>query len=335
MPFPFIALGISALVGAGISALWAVAEGKPVTWQVLATGAAGGLVGFGVGGAILGKTSSVVLANVVGGGAGSGTSQLVDNAFEGRPLGENVAEATLIGGVVGGAVTPLVPIVTKATGQVVRAVTGAADDVRPGAIVSSAADDVRPGVAAVADDARPVAGLADDVRPVNATSEAMPPYALGPPVRTVPTSELRFSQTSAGGKGRADELRQSMGRRGYDGEPVDVVQTPGGYLTTIDNTRVAVARELGIENIPVAVHSMDELLPPSMLRRGWGKDEGPRFGENARTWGDALRWRTSHQSAQNGQPFPEYGSTVVPYLPKPRIQAPASETVGLAGALSR
>ena len=43
-----------------------------------------------------------------------------------------------------------------------------------------------------------------------------------------------------------------MGERGWNGDPVDVVRTPDG-LTTIDNTRVAVAQELGLPEIPVNI----------------------------------------------------------------------------------
>ena len=55
----------------------------------------------------------------------------------------------------------------------------------------------------------------------------------------------RCPHADAGARGRAEALRKGMGERGWDGDPVDVVQTPEG-LTTIDNTRVAVAQELGL-----------------------------------------------------------------------------------------
>src|SRR5580704_10663868 len=69
----------------------------------------------------------------------------------------------------------------------------------------------------------------------------------------VDPAELRFTQRTAGGKGRADALRASMGERGYDGDPIDVVRTPDG-LVTVDNTRPAVALEQGISSIPANVH---------------------------------------------------------------------------------
>ena len=118
----------------------------------------------------------------------------------------------------------------------------------------------------------------------------------------VSTGALRFSQTSAGGSGRAEGLRESMGRQGYVGDPVDVVQTNEG-LVTIDNTRVAVAKELGIENIPARVHSPSESLPPDMKGR---------FG-SATTWGEAVTYRTSTQNP----PLPPTGTTQMPRMPKP------------------
>jgi RHS repeat-associated protein len=113
---------------------------------------------------------------------------------------------------------------------------------------------------------------------------------------------LRYSQTTAGGGGRAEALRKSMAEQGYVGEPIDAVQTPEG-LTAIDNTRPAVAQELGIESIPVRVHSPSEPLPPDMAGR---------FGP-AKTWGEALTYRTSTQNP----PLPSTGTPTVPKLPKP------------------
>ena len=72
-----------------------------------------------------------------------------------------------------------------------------------------------------------------------------------------------------------------------------------------------------------------------MLRRGPGDALGPRFGEEARTWGDALRYRIGRQGKQNGQPFPEWGSEVIPSMDAPGTYRPSSDTIGLSGALRR
>ncbi len=69
-----------------------------------------------------------------------------------------------------------------------------------------------------------------------------------------------------------------------------------GNIVTIDNTRVAVARELGIKQIPVRVHQPTKLLPKSM--RG-------RFGE-------ALK----HRSAGQNPPLPVTGTSKSPKMPK-------------------
>jgi hypothetical protein len=89
-----------------------------------------------------------------------------------------------------------------------------------------------------------------------------------------------------------------MSERGWDGDPVDVVATPDG-LTTIDNTRVAVAQELDIPEIPINVHAPDDPLPDDMAGR---------FGP-AETWGDALAYRTSNQR-------PPLGPTGTPTRPR-------------------
>ncbi len=122
---------------------------------------------------------------------------------------------------------------------------------------------------------------------------------------TSPTSmnpeQIRFSQNSAGGRGRAAQLRESMTNKGWNGPAVDAVNTSKGVVT-IDNTRIAIARELGITDIPVNVRSPSDPLPKSMLGR---------FG-NARTWGEALHYRTSNQRP----PLPATGTLASPRLPK-------------------
>lgn len=101
--------------------------------------------------------------------------------------------------------------------------------------------------------------------------------------------DLWFSQRTAGGNNRANRLRQSIHENGFldnADNPVNVVRTPSG-LTTIDNTRVAIAQELDIEQITVVIHEFDDTLPEIMIRM-------KRFGD-AKTWGEALEYRISHQ----------------------------------------
>ena len=104
--------------------------------------------------------------------------------------------------------------------------------------------------------------------------------AKAPELRMIDPAELRWSQTSAGGKGRTEHFQQSFAEQGgWTGEPIDVVQTPRG-LVTLDHTRALVALEQGISSIPARVHSLDEALPADMLTREWN-----RAGDIAQTWG--------------------------------------------------
>jgi len=119
-------------------------------------------------------------------------------------------------------------------------------------------------------------------------------------VENIDPGKIRFSQNSAGGRGRAGLLRDSMARDGWSGPPIDAVRTPDG-VTTLDNTRVAVARELNIPNIPVTVHAPGDPLPPTMIGR---------FGD-AQTWGEALAQRTGAQVP----PLPGTGTLDSPRMP--------------------
>ena len=113
-------------------------------------------------------------------------------------------------------------------------------------------------------------------------------------------NDIRFSQTTAGGRGRAAQLRESMGRNGFNGPAVDAVQTPDG-IVTLDNTRIAIARELGIPEVPVKIRLPSDRLPDSMLGR---------FGD-AQTFGEALIQRTSRQRP----PLGPTGTPTTPRLP--------------------
>jgi len=112
---------------------------------------------------------------------------------------------------------------------------------------------------------------------------------------------INYSQTTAGGRGRYEVIKKSMSEKGWDGGPIDVVKTPEGYVS-IDNTRLLVARELGLEKVPVKIHSMGEPLPQSMAGR---------FGDST-TWGEALHYRTSNQRPK----LPYSGTNKSPRIPR-------------------
>lgn len=131
---------------------------------------------------------------------------------------------------------------------------------------------------------------------------------LAPEVRLVDPKTLRWTQNRAGAKGRADALRQSMRADGWNGPPIDVVQTSEG-LVTVDHTRTLVAQEVGIQRIPVRVHMPNEPLAPDMMAPG-----AERFGPGVRTWGEAAAQRAGNQVP----PLPPTGTTVPPKLPRPK-----------------
>jgi len=128
-------------------------------------------------------------------------------------------------------------------------------------------------------------------------------------VRLVNPAELRWTQTTAGGNGRAsiwrERLDPSSGYNAYPLEPIDVVRTPDG-LVTVDHTRAAIALEYGIKEIPVRVYMPDDLLPVSMT-----SGLRPRFGPST-TWGEAAAYRASRQVP----PLPPTGTPTPPRLPR-------------------
>jgi uncharacterized Zn-binding protein involved in type VI secretion len=142
-------------------------------------------------------------------------------------------------------------------------------------------------------------------------SPKMARMGTGNNTATLSADDVRFSQNTVsynktdrvtGTKYTYDDLVQSMKRDGWKGDPVDVVKMPDGKLTSMDNTRIAAAREAGID-IKANVHNPNDPLPPDVVASG-------RFGE-ARTWGEALTNRINNQKPgsfgtenPNGSPNP-------------------------------
>ena len=90
-----------------------------------------------------------------------------------------------------------------------------------------------------------------------------------------------------------DDIKDSMEKDGWQGEPIDVVEMPDGEITSIDNTRVRAAKETGTE-IQANVRKHDELLPDEIIEEG-------RFGTpkvpNPKTWGEAASARIQKQGS--------------------------------------
>lgn len=282
---------IGAVISAGIEIVAQRLNGQPIDWrrvgQAAVVGAVTGLVGGAVAGRILqGGVQNVarntvtrrVVAGTTAGSTGGAAGRVTDNALQGRPLPDGVIEHAAAGAVIGAAAVPVEAGVRRAGSAVLERIRTPRTTTPPPRTV------------------------------------AEPPPARGPPVLTPGRVEhldphtLRFTQTTAGataddwthGLSRADALRQSMRQNGWVGDPVDGVITPNGVVL-FDNTRAAVARELGLPRIPVRLRAPDELLPEDLIGR---------FGP-ARTWGEAIAWRAGRQNP----PLPPDGSLTPPRLP--------------------
>ena len=125
--------------------------------------------------------------------------------------------------------------------------------------------------------------------------------------------DIRFSQNSVsfnktdrvtGTNYTYNDLVKNMRENGWVGDPVDVVKMPDNKLTSMDNTRIAAAREAGI-GVEASVRRYDESLTPAIKEaRGW---------QNFNTWGDAITGRINKQSGGFSASNP-YGSTELPRI---------------------
>jgi len=116
--------------------------------------------------------------------------------------------------------------------------------------------------------------------------------------KTINPNEIRYSQSSVNG---SNDIIQSMRESGWKGEPIDVVEMPDGIYTTIDNTRVASAREAGV-NVKANVHGYNDPLPSEYIERFTTKKGVPK------TWGEAIELRVGKQKAsfRNGNPYGKF-----------------------------
>lgn len=95
-----------------------------------------------------------------------------------------------------------------------------------------------------------------------------------------------------------------MRTNGWKGDPVDIVKMPDGKLTSMDNTRIAAAREAGID-VKASVRGFDDPLTPAIQEAsGW---------QSFNTWGEAITGRINKQSGGFSTSNP-HGSTEPPRI---------------------
>ena len=81
-----------------------------------------------------------------------------------------------------------------------------------------------------------------------------------------------------------------MKQNGWKGDPIDAVRMPDGKLTTIDNTRVLVARNAGID-VKANVYNYNDLLPANLVERFTTPKRVPT------TWGEAISLKIGKQNS--------------------------------------
>ncbi|WP_275415315.1 VENN motif pre-toxin domain-containing protein, partial [Snodgrassella gandavensis] len=136
-------------------------------------------------------------------------------------------------------------------------------------------------------------------------------------ISTLSPNEIRFSQNTVSYnkvergtnmKYTYDDLVTNMKTNGWKGDPVDVIKMPDGKFTSMDNTRIAAAREAGID-IKANVRNFDDKLLPAEVNRF----SDPRKGFVPTTWGEAITGRINKQSGGFSKNNP-YGSSTPPRI---------------------
>ncbi|WP_176700595.1 VENN motif pre-toxin domain-containing protein, partial [Gilliamella sp. App4-10] len=136
-------------------------------------------------------------------------------------------------------------------------------------------------------------------------------------ISTLNPNEIRFSQNTVSYnkvergtdmKYTYDDLVTNMKTNGWKDEPVDVIKMPDGKFTSMDNTRIAAAREAGID-IKANVKHFDDKLSLAEVNRF----SDPKKGFVPTTWGEAITGRINKQSGGFSKNNP-YGSSTPPRI---------------------
>ena len=122
--------------------------------------------------------------------------------------------------------------------------------------------------------------------------------------KTIKSASIRFTQNTVNDFGLAvDRVATGL----YD--PIDIVKMGDGIYSTVDNTRLLAAQKLGV-NIKSNAHLFGDALPESMLQRF----KNNATGEYAKTWGEAIEYRTGNQTGGFAEKHGSNGTFVQPEI---------------------
>lgn len=105
------------------------------------------------------------------------------------------------------------------------------------------------------------------------------------PVEKINPEDINFTQRSMGEN--YAEIAQSLRENGWQGQPVDVIRTKDGKYISMDNRRIAAAREAGVD-VHAIVHELDEPLTAGKQIQYRVQDPKSKDGFVPETWGEAI-----------------------------------------------
>jgi Flp pilus assembly pilin Flp len=182
------------------------------------------------------------------------------------------------------------------------------------------------------DDATDAAKAAENAAEAKKAEEAAAAAAAARRLPHAKPEEIHFSQKSVSdtlsdGTPLKDVV-ENMRTNGWDytKPPPDVVRMADGRLVSLDNRRIVAARQAGLDEIPLALHSGADKIPADQagrfaLKKGFtDPDTGKVYpkGTVPDTWEEAIKFRGRNQ----GGGFPPGGSLDMPEI-KPSKGGPA------------
>lgn len=104
-------------------------------------------------------------------------------------------------------------------------------------------------------------------------------------VEKINPEEINFTQRSMGENYK--DIAESLRKNGWQGQPVDVIKTSDGKYISMDNRRIAAAREAGVD-VHVVIHEIDEPLTMGKCTQYRIKSTETSDAFEPLTWGEAI-----------------------------------------------